>query len=109
MYEGFERRRFSVRGTTIKAVVGGSGRPVLLLYGYPQTLAMWHEITPELAATRTVVAADLRGYGDSPAPPDGDYSFRAMAADLVAVMAGLGFSSFDVVGHARRRTGFRSA
>lgn len=110
MFEGFERRRFAVRGTTINAVVGGSGPPVLLLHGYPQCLAMWHEFAPRLAESHTVVAADLRGYGDSPAPPEGDHSFRAMAADQVAVMAALGFERFTVVGHDRgARTAHRMA
>ncbi len=110
MFEGFQRRRFAVRGTTVNTVVGGSGPPLLLLHGYPQCLAMWHELAPRLAETHTVVAADLRGYGDSPAPADGDYSFRAMAADQVEVMAALGFYRFDIVGHDRgARTAHRMA
>lgn len=110
MFEGFQRRQFAVRGTTINAVVGGSGPPLLLLHGYPQCLAMWHELAPELAETHTVVASDLRGYGDSPPPPDGDHSFRAMAADQVAAMASLGFERFPVVGHDRgARTAHRMA
>ena len=68
---------------------GGSGPPVLLLHGFPQTHAMWHQVAPALAREHTVVAPDLRGYGDSSRPPAGDdhagYAFRAMAADQVAV------------------------
>lgn len=86
-------------------VIGGSGPPVLLLHGYPQTHAMWHAVAPVLARDLTVVAADLRGYGDSSKPESGEdhagYSKRAMAEDQVEVMAALGFDSFAVVGHDR--------
>lgn len=101
MFQDFDRRRVSGAGAEINVVIGGSGTPVLLLHGYPQNLAMWHQIAPALAAEHTVVAADLRGYGDSSAPRDGDYSFRAMATDQIAVMRGLGFDRFTVVGHDR--------
>lgn len=84
---------------------GGSGPPLLLLHGYPQTHVMWHRVAPALAERFTVVAADLRGYGASGKPPGGEghegYSKRAMAADQVALMAGLGFERFAVVGHDR--------
>ena len=87
------------------AAVGGEGPPVLLLHGFPQTHVMWHRVAPALARTRTVVAADLRGYGDSSRPPAGDdhagYSFRAMAADQHALMAALGHERYAVVGHDR--------
>ncbi len=114
MFEGFERRRVDAAGTEINLVVGGSGPPVLLLHGYPQTHAMWHRVAPALARRRTVVAADLRGYGDSAHPPGGDdhagYSKRAMAADQAAVMTALGFERFAVVGHDRgARVGHRLA
>ena len=86
-------------------VVGGSGPPVLLLHGYPQTHHMWHLVAPVLADRHTVVAADLRGYGDSSKPESGPghagYSKRAMAQDQVEAMAALGFDSFAVVGHDR--------
>ena len=86
-------------------VIGGSGPPVLLLHGYPQTHAMWHAVAPVLAQDLTVVAADLRGYGDSSKPESGEdhagYSKRTMAQDQVEVMAALGFDSFAVVGHDR--------
>lgn len=78
---------------------------MLLLHGYPQNLAEWAHLAPILAENRTVVCADLRGYGDSSKPvalPDySNYSFRAMAADQVALMRHLGFERFDVVGHDR--------
>jgi haloacetate dehalogenase len=87
----------------VHAVVGGDGPPVLLLHGFPQSHLMWHAVAPELAADHMVVAADLRGYGES-GIPSGDlaaYSFRAMADDQVAVMAQLGHERFAVVGHDR--------
>ena len=65
MFEGFEQRQITTSGTTINLVKGGSGPGLLLLHGYPQTHAMWHKIAPRLAQDFTVVAADLRGYGDS--------------------------------------------
>jgi haloacetate dehalogenase len=105
MFEGFTSHDVAVGDITVRAVVGGSGPPVLLLHGYPQTHAMWHLLAPELARTRTVVATDLRGYGDS-SKPAGDaehsrYSKRAMADDQIAVMRALGFDRFAVVGHDR--------
>ena len=87
----------------VHAVLGGNGPPVLLLHGFPQSHLMWHAVAPELAADHTVVAADLRGYGES-GIPSGDlaaYSFRAMADDQVAVMAQLAHERFAVVGHDR--------
>jgi haloacetate dehalogenase len=83
----------------------GDGPPLLLLHGYPQTNMMWHKIAPALAAHFTVIAADLRGYGDS-STPDSDaehtpYSKRAMAADMVRLMTDLGHQSFMVAGHDR--------
>ncbi|MBD8656303.1 alpha/beta hydrolase [Oxalobacteraceae sp. CFBP 13730] len=90
---------------TINAIVGGSGPPLLLLHGHPQTHAIWHRVAPRLAEHFTVVACDLRGYGDSSkpqgAPDHANYSKRAMAADMVAVMQSLGFASFRVLAHDR--------
>lgn len=95
----------NVNGTRIHAVVGGHGPPVLLLHGYPQTHAMWHQVAPGLADRHTVVLADLRGYGDSSRPPSepdhASYSKRAMAADQIGLMRELGFETFAVVGHDR--------
>ncbi|GAB3457543.1 alpha/beta hydrolase [Streptomonospora sediminis] len=92
-------------GVRIRAATGGSGPPVLLLHGHPQTHATWRATAPALARNHTVVAADLRGYGDSGKPgSDADhtpYSKRAMAADQVALMRALGHDTFAVVGHDR--------
>lgn len=105
MFEGFEQARVRTREAEINLDYGGEGPPVLLLHGYPQTHAMWHRVAPRLAERFTVVAADLRGYGDS-SKPEGDaehetYSKRAMAGDQVQAMEALGFDSFAVVGHDR--------
>ena len=105
MFEGFERERIQTSETEIELVRWGEGPPVLLLHGYPQTHAMWHLLAPRLAEDFTVVAADLRGYGDSSKPfgeeDHSTYSKRAMAGDQAAVMESLGFDSFAVVGHDR--------
>jgi haloacetate dehalogenase len=105
VFEGFERERIQTSETEIELVRWGEGPPVLLLHGYPQTHAMWHLLAPRLAEDFTVVAADLRGYGDSSKlfgeEDHSTYSKRAMAGDQVAVMESLGFDSFAVVGHDR--------
>jgi haloacetate dehalogenase len=114
MFEGFERIRIEVEGVSINAVRGGEGPPVLLLHGSPQTLAMWHLVAPRLAEDLTVIATDLRGYGDSSKPessPDhGPYSKRTMARDQVQVMRYFGFERFALIGHDRGgRVGYRMA
>jgi haloacetate dehalogenase len=105
MMEGFTRTEIKTSGATIVTVHGGKGPPVLLMHGNPFTHLSWHKIAPRLAQEFTVVATDLRGYGDSSKPPDGDdhsgYSFRAMAQDQVEVMAQLGFKTFMAAGHDR--------
>lgn len=97
-------------GIGIAAEIRGSGPAVLLLHGYPETRAMWEAVAAVLAETRTVVAADLRGYGDSAKPRGDHYAKRDMARDQVALMRRLGHDSFAVVGHDRGgRVGHRLA
>jgi haloacetate dehalogenase len=103
---GFTAARVDVSGgVAINAVKGGSGPPLLLLHGAPLTLYTWRDVAPGLAEEFTVVAADLRGYGDSSKPqglPDhSNYSKRAMAQDQVDVMRHFGFERFAVVGQDR--------
>lgn len=103
--EDFAGVRVKTSGAEINLVHGGSGSPLLLLHGYPQTHAIWHEVAPRLAKSFHVVCPDLRGYGDSSKPPTTPdhypYSKRAMAQDMVEVMATLGHSEFFVAGHDR--------
>ena len=105
MFEGFTVRDIDTSGARIHLRHGGSGPPLLLLHGNPLTHVMWHKIAPRLAREFTVVAADLRGYGDSAKPEGGPdhsgYSFRAMAQDQVEVMRALGFGEYFVCGHDR--------
>jgi haloacetate dehalogenase len=104
-FPGFESFRIETSGATINGVKGGKGPPVLLLHGWPQTLAEWHVVAPLLARDFTVIATDLRGYGDSSKPGDGTnhsgYSKREMARDQVEVMEKLGHKKFLLVGHDR--------
>lgn len=114
MFEGFRLEMIETGEATIRVRHGGSGPPLLLLHGHPQTHAMWHKVAPLLARDFTVVAADLRGYGESgkpPTTPDHEpYSKRAMARDQVAVMRHLGFERFAVAGHDRGgRVAYRMA
>ena len=105
MFEGFETKQIAATGATINLVQGGSGPPLLLLHGYPQTHVMWHKVAPRLAQHYTVIAADLRGYGDSSKPASDQehlvYSKRSTAQDMVEVMERLGFREFYVAGHDR--------
>jgi haloacetate dehalogenase len=104
-FPGFEQRRIATSGAEINLVTGGSGPPLLLLHGYPQTHVMWRNIAPRLAEAFTLVIPDLRGYGDSSKPPSGPdfaaYSKRALAQDQVETMRALGFERFRVAGHDR--------
>ncbi len=106
MFEGFESRDIQTGGARIRLRHGGEGPPLLLLHGNPLTHVSWHRIANRLAADFHVVAADLRGYGDSVGPEEGgenhiNYSFRAMAQDQVEVMEALGYREFFVAGHDR--------
>lgn len=106
LFPGFEHRTIDVGdGMQIAATIGGSGSPLLLLHGHPQTRAIWHRVAPTLARQFTVVAADLRGYGDSGKPAGhadhGNYSKRSMAQDQISLMRLLGFDRFDVLAHDR--------
>ena len=103
--EMFSAETRTVDGIHIAFRRAGDGPPLLLLHGFPQTNMMWHRIAPALADHFTVIAADLRGYGDSSTPesaPDhAPYAKRAMAADMVRLMTALGYDRFMVAGHDR--------
>ncbi|WP_067962678.1 alpha/beta fold hydrolase [Nocardiopsis trehalosi] len=102
---GFDYRRVTVAdGVELNAAVGGTGSPIVLLHGFPQTHLMWRHVAADLAADHTVICPDLRGYGDSdkPADPDGTtYAKRTMAADVVALARALGHDRFALAGHDR--------
>lgn len=113
-FPGFTAARVKTSGAEINLVHAGSGPPLLLMHGAPQTHVSMRLIAPELAKDYTVIVPDLRGYGDSSKPPDGEnhanYSKRAMALDQVEVMKSFGFDRFAVVGHDRGgRVGHRMA
>ncbi len=113
-FPGLDTFRLETSGAAINGVRGGSGPPLLLLHGYPQSHLEWIAVAASLARDFTVVATDLRGYGDSSVPPDGEnhagFSKRAMARDQVEVMDQLGYGRFAVVGHDRGgRVGHRMA
>ncbi|MER7443561.1 alpha/beta fold hydrolase [Micromonospora avicenniae] len=103
--KGFDYQRVTVAdGVTLQAAVGGSGSPVVLLHGFPQTHLMWRHVAADLAADHTVICPDLRGYGasDKPADTDGErYAKRTMAADVVALARALGHDRFALAGHDR--------
>ena len=105
VFEGFRRTEIPTSGARILTVHGGAGPPLLLMHGNPFSHLSWHKLAPALAREFTVVATDLRGYGDSEKPPGGDdhsgYSFRAMAQDQIEVMAALGHQRFYAAGHDR--------
>ena len=105
MFEGFRSFDIAHGDVDIHGRIGGSGPPLLLLHGHPQTHVIWHRLAATLANHFTVVVTDLRGYGDSSKPlgePDhANYSKRAMADDQLAVMRELGFERFYLCGHDR--------
>ncbi|SFK27330.1 alpha/beta fold hydrolase [Celeribacter neptunius] len=100
MFQNFSETEIEVDGATLHARIGGTGTPLLLLHGYPQTHVMWHVIADRLAQSYRVVVPDLRGYGQSVAK-DGDFTFRAMAQDQVTLMKHLGHERFHVISHDR--------
>jgi haloacetate dehalogenase len=104
-FPGFTPFKVQTAGAIINGVIGGSGPPILLLHGAPQSHVSWRLVAPTLAATRTVIVPDLRGYGDSSKPADTpdhiNYSKRAMALDQIEVMKHFGFERFPVIGQDR--------
>ena len=101
-FPGFAPLQTEAGGVAFQGVIGGSGPPVLLLHGYPQTHLAWRYIAPELARRFTVIAPDLPGYGGSRTRSDRPrWTKRRVANALVELMARLGYSRFDVVGHDR--------
>lgn len=114
MFEGFALDYARVPEARLRYRVGGSGPPLLLLHGHPRTHATWYRVAPLLARSYTVVCPDLRGFGSSSKPADrpdhAGSSKRAKAGDCVALMRGLGFRRFAIIGHDRGSyTAFRAA
>ncbi|WP_026380451.1 alpha/beta fold hydrolase [Afifella pfennigii] len=112
LMEGFRRERIRTAGAEINLAMAGDGPPLLLLHGNPLTHVSWHKIAPTLAESFTVIAPDLRGYGDSSKPEGGPdhaaYTFRRMGEDFFEVMDHFGFNRFAVAGHDRgARVAFR--
>ena len=109
VFPGFDQKRITVPSDDgpieIACQVGGTGPPILLLHGFPQTKAIWEIVAPKLAQSFTVVASDLRGYGDSSKPhgkaDHSTYSKRSMASDQHALMKALGHEQFFLLGHDR--------
>ncbi|MEM1001872.1 MAG: alpha/beta hydrolase [Bacteroidota bacterium] len=100
-FPGFRDVDISIGGVNIHAVVGGTGEPLLLLHGAPESHVMWRDLAPELAKDFTLIIPDLRGYGRSDKPQDGDYSKRRMAYDQIELMNYLGYKTFLVASHDR--------
>ena len=105
-FQGFTHKMIDVGEVTINTWVGGKGKEaILLLHGHPESYLIWRDIAPQLAQNYTVVATDLRGYGDSSKPrglsDHSNYSKRVMALDQVKVMETLGFTRYHIVGHDR--------
>lgn len=102
---GFDYRRIDVGdGVELAVAIAGSGPPIVLLHGFPQTHLMWRHVAADLAKDHTVICPDLRGYGDSDKPQElseDTYSKRTMAGDIVAIARLLGHAKFAVAGHDR--------
>jgi len=99
---GFDYRRVTVaEDVALNVAVGGSGSPIVLLHGFPQTHLMWRHVAADLAADHTVICPDLRGYGASDKPAGDAYAKRTMAADIVALARALGHDRFALAGHDR--------
>jgi haloacetate dehalogenase len=110
--DNFKHRMISLNGVELCVTIGGDGPPLMLLHGFPQTHVIWHRVAPLLSQRFTLVMPDLRGYGDSSAPPgDADhqaYSKREMARDIIALADHLGYDRFALAGHDRGgRVGYR--
>ena len=105
LFPDFKHQDIRTSGAVIRLRHGGSGPPLLLIHGNPENHVSWHKVASRLAESYHVVIPDLRGYGDSSLPEPGhnhiNYSFREMAADMVQVMATLGYEKFYVAGHDR--------
>jgi haloacetate dehalogenase len=114
MFDHFTAATLDVDGAPVHYARGGTGPALLLLHGHPQTHVIWHKVAGELARHFTVIAADLRGYGDSGKPPGlpdhANYSKRAMGQEQLRLMELLGFDSFALMGHDRGgRVAYRMA
>ncbi len=114
MFETFTRKKITVAGSSIDLAMAGEGPPLMLLHGFPETKAAWHQVAPRLAETYTVVLPDLPGYGDSTGPvpvaDNSNYTKRSMGNMLVRLMQQLGFSTFALAGHDRGgRVAYRMA
>lgn len=114
LFRGFDERNIRVGRGDIRVRIGGTGSPLLLLHGYPQTGTMWHKVASQLAEKFTVVIPDLRGYGDSWKPASDAshiaYAKRTLAAEQKELMSQLGFDTFQLVGHDRgARVAYRLA
>lgn len=105
LFPNFTIQKLPLSDVVLHTRIGGSGPPLLLLHGYPQTHVMWHKVAPPLAQHFTLICPDLRGYGDSSAPPSDaqhlTYSKRTVANDLIELMEQLGFTTFMAAGHDR--------
>jgi haloacetate dehalogenase len=105
VFDGFADQFIPTENSTIHVRVGGSGPPLLLLHGFPETCLMWRNVAPRLADDFTTVCPDLRGQGKSGCPPSDErhepYSKRAMGREFISVMKALGFHRFAVAGHDR--------